>query len=108
MSTPVAPVFIPQPNLANRPVGYKDAQGNLIPDSFSDEAFQGQYSGTNLIYKGFARPGSSTSAAVWQIAYLTYDGSNNLISVTWPQNANGVASNDYQFIWSSRSSYTYS
>ena len=105
MSTPV---YVPQPTLASRPLGYKDAQGNLIPDSFNDEAFQGQYSGTNLIYKGFARPGSATSAAVWQIAFLTYDGSNNLTSIMWPQNTFGAASNDYQFIWDNRAGYTYS
>ncbi len=105
MSTPV---YIPQPNLANRPVGYKDAQGNLIPDSFSSLAFQGEYTGTNLIYKGFARPGSSTSAAVWQIAKMTYDGSNNLLTITWPQTTAGVASNDFAFQWSQRASYTYS
>ena len=89
-------------------MGRLDAQGRVIPDSFSDEAFQGTYTGTNLIYKGFARPGSSTSAPVWQIAFLTYDGSNNLLSIQWPQDANGNASNDYEFIWANRASYTYS
>ena len=102
------PVFNQNPTVQNRPIARKDAQGNLIPDSFGDLAFQGQYTGTNLIYKGFARPGSSTTAAVWQIALLTYDGSNNLISITWPHDANGHASNDYQFQWSIRSGYTYS
>ena len=107
MSTPV---YIPQPNLANRPVGYKDAQGNLIPNSFSDMAFQGDYgmSGTNLIYKGFARPGALTSNDVWQISKMTYDGSNNLLTVKWPQNASGNASNDFAFEWDDRASFTYS
>jgi hypothetical protein len=103
-----APVFNQAPTVMNRPFGRLDAQGRVIPDSFADEAFQGEYSGTNLIYKGFARPGASTSAAVWQIAFLTYDGSNNLLSIQWPQDANGHASNDYQFIWANRASYTYS
>lgn len=92
----------------NRPIGYLDAQGREIYDSVDDLAFQGQYSGNNLIYKGFAKPGASTGAAVWQIAKLTYDGSNNVTSVTWPQNASGNASNDYIFIWTGRAGYTYS
>jgi hypothetical protein len=102
-----APVFIPQPTLATRPLGFKDAQGNLIPDSFEALAFQGAYTGTNLIYKGFARPGSPTSNPVWQISIMTYDGMNNLTSILWPQNAFGVASNDFQFEWDDRATYTY-
>lgn len=102
------PVFNQTPNVQNRPMARRDAQGNIIPQSFEDEAFQGEYSGTDLIYKGFARPGASTTTAVWQIAKLTYDGSHNLLSITWPQDANGHASNDYQFQWSIRGTYTYS
>lgn len=104
----VGPVYVPQPTLATRPVGLKDAQGNLIERSFDDMAFQGEYSGTNLIYKGFARPGSATSAAVWQIAKCSYDGSNNLLTIKWPQDSNAHASNDFQFIWDNRATYTYS
>lgn len=103
-----APVYQQAPTVKNRPMGRTDAQGRVIPDSFGDLAFQGAYTGTNLIYKGFARPGSSTSAAVWQIALLTYDGSSNLLSITWPQDASGSASNDFQFIWANRATYTYS
>ncbi len=102
------PVYNQNPFVKNRPVARKDAQGNIIPGSFDDEAFQGEYTGTNLIYKGFARPGASTTTAVWQIAKMTYDGSNNLTSVIWPQDPNGHASNDYQFQWSLRATYTYS
>lgn len=108
MATPPAPVFIPQPTLVNRPLGQKDAQGLWIPDSWEWLAFQGQYAGTNLIYKGFARPGSSTSAPVWQIAFMTYDGSNNILTITWPQNSFGAASSDFEFIWANRATYTYS
>jgi|SRR5277367_4062177 len=102
------PVFNQSPNVKNRPLARKDAQGNVIPDSFDDLAFQGEYSGSNLIYKGFARPGSITSAAVWQIAQLTYDGSGNLLTITWPQDSNSNANNDYQFVWDNRATYTYS
>jgi YD repeat-containing protein len=92
----------------NRPIGYKDAQGTIIPDSYGYLAFQGEYDGNNnLIYKGFARPGSSTTSPVWQIAFLTYDGSGNILSITWPENTLGKASNDFMFQWSIRHTYTY-
>ena len=101
------PVFNQQPLVGNRPCARKDAQSNVIPSSFYNMAFQGVYSGTNLIYAAFARPGSSTGAAVWQIFKLTYDGSNNLLSITWPQDAGGSPSNDYQFIQTGYAGYTY-
>lgn len=97
---------LPLPN--NRPVGRLDSQGRPIPDSWSDEAFRGQYSGDNLIYKGFARPGSAEGSLVWQLAFLTYDGAGNILSITWPQNSFGEATNDYIFSWTARASYTYS
>lgn len=107
MSTPV---YNQAPTTQNRPMARLDGQGRPIPSSFNDLAFQGDYgmSGNNLIYKGLARPGASSSAAVWQIALLTYDMSNNLTSITWPHDANGKANNDFQFIWDNRSGYTYS
>lgn len=94
--------------VGNRPFGRLDAEGRLIYDSVDDLAFQGEYDGANnLIYKGFARAGASTSDAVWQIALLTYDASNNLLTITWPGNPLGKATNDYEFIWTARASYTY-
>jgi YD repeat-containing protein len=96
------------PTAGTRPYERLDAQGRPIYDSVDDLAFQGDYTGTNLIYKGFARPGASTSAAVWQIAKLAYDGSNNLTSITWPHDNTGNATNEYIFQWSNRASYTYS
>ena len=102
------PVYDQAPTIGNRPMGRTDAQGRVIPDSFVDESFRGAYSGTNLIYKGFARPGAAEDAPVWQLAKLAYDGSDNLLSIKWPQDANGKACNDYQFQWSARAGYTYS
>ena len=93
----------------NRPLGQLDNNYRLDPDSFNEESFRGEYDvGNNLIYKGLAKPGSSTALAVWQIAKLAYDANGNLLSITWPQNANGVASSDYNFVWDSRITYTYS
>lgn len=89
--------------------GNISTQGLLSPDSFLDEAFQGDYQGgLNLIYKGFARPGSNTNTAVWQIAKLTYDGNSNITMIQWPHNSSGLASNAYEFNWTDRATYTYS
>ena len=107
MTSP-APVYIPQPTLAYRPSGLRDSQGNLIQASYEWQAFQGVYSGTNLIYSAFARPGASVDAPVWQISKLTYDGSGNVISITWPHNLYGVATSDYEFVFSNYAGYTYS
>jgi len=51
-------------------------------------------SGTNPIYVGFASPGSATSAAVWQIMKITYDGNSN---PTAKQYAGGTAG--FSQIW---------
>jgi YD repeat-containing protein len=93
----------------NRPLGQLDNNYRLDPDSFNEEAFQGEYDGNdNLIYKGSAKPGSATDLPVWQISFFTYDGNNNLLSVTWPQNSNGVASSNFDFVWDDRATYTFS
>ncbi len=92
----------------NYPYIKTDANGRDIQDSSGDMAFRGDYvGGNNLIYKGFARPGSATSSPVWQLALLAYS-SDNLVSITWPQDANGNASSNYEFIYDNRASYTYS
>lgn len=58
---------------------------------------------TNATYVGNAAPGSATSASVWQIRFITYDGNNNPLTITF---ANGSGS--YTNIWNNRASYTYS
>jgi hypothetical protein len=92
----------------NRPLGELDAQGRLIYDSVDDLAFRGEYVGSNLIYKAFAHPGADEAAFVWQIAKISYDGSGNVLTVKWPQNALGNATNDYIFAWAGRAGLTYS
>lgn len=91
-----------------RPAAPRDSQGNTItPAFFSVQTFRGDYTGTNLVYRGYAKPGASEDASVWQIAFLTYDGSNNLLSIEWPLDANGNVSTDYEFSWTARASYTF-
>lgn len=96
------------PRTFHQPILKLDANHNVIQDSFADRAFQGQYTGTNLIYRGYARPGTATSVANWQIAKLTYDGSNNVTKIEWPQDGTGVGTSEYVFVWDSRAGYTYS
>lgn len=50
-----------------------------------------------------AMTGAPDGDAIWQIQYLTYDGSNNVTSRTY---ANGTG--DFSAVWASRASYTYS
>lgn len=92
----------------NRPRALTNPQGLVIPDSFESESFRGEYDGSdNLIYAGFARPGEAEGILVWQIFKMAYTGSN-LISIKWPVNSKGAVSNDYEFSWTDRASYTYS
>jgi len=105
------------PGIFSRPAGRPDTDFNNNPEFYSDEAFRGEYTGTNLIYKGFARPGADVGNPVWQIAFLTYDGANNVLSIQWPLRKvdpfdstsadTNAPSNDYEFIWTDRASYTY-
>lgn len=93
----------------NQTILKKDAEHQVLQESyFADMTFRGDYTGTNLIYKGYARPGAAEGSNVWQIAKLAYDGSNNLLSVKWPQNSNGVASSEFVFNWTGRAGYVYS
>jgi hypothetical protein len=90
-----------------QPILKEDAQGNVIQESYvGDMKFRGEYSGGNIIYKGYARPGTATSTAAWQIAKLTYSGSS-ITQIDWPQNGS-IASSEFIFVWDDRATYTYS
>jgi len=94
------------PTSLNRPIIARDVKNTDVQSSSLDAAFQGEYSGSNLIFAGLARPGTATSDPKWQIKKLVYSGSN-LIQVLWPINFAGVPSSDYEFIWDDRASYNY-
>lgn len=85
----------------------RDQNYNLVQDKYGERSFRAEYSGSNMIYAAFALPGSSEGTRVWQIRFMTYDGSNNLVSIKWPQ-LNSKASTDYAFSWTARATYTYS
>lgn len=57
----------------------------------------------NLIYYGLAAPGTATSAPLWQIRRLDYDGTGNLLDELYP---NGSAS--FSNIWDNRAALSYS
>jgi hypothetical protein len=85
----------------------RDQFFNLIQDTYGDKAFRGEYDGSNnLIYAGFALPGSSETDRVWQIKRLGYSGTN-LVIVDWAE-LNGSSSTTYNFAWSDRAIYVYS
>lgn len=91
----------------NQMILKKDAQGNVIQNSYyEDMQFRGQYSDANLIYRGYARPSADEGDEVWQIAELTYVGSN-LTEVNWPQGSNGSPTSEFNFSWTDRATYTY-
>ena len=91
----------------NRPTALIDPLSRAIVQSWNDRAYRGEVSGGNLIYVAFARPGSAEGSLVWMIKFIQYSGGQP-ISITYPQNASGHASNDYEFSWTLRATYTYS
>ncbi len=85
----------------------RDQFFNLIQDTYGDKSFRGEYDGSNnLIYAGFALPGSTEGVREWQIKKLAYTGTN-LTSVKWPE-LSSKASTSYSFSWTDRATYTYS
>lgn len=55
------------------------------------------------IYVGWVQPGTGQSTTGWRIMQQTFNGSNQPTDIKWPS-----ASTAFNFIWSQRTSYTYS
>lgn len=90
-----------------RPRALNAPQGGLIQSTFGDLSYRGDLvGGADLIYIGYARPGSATSAPCWQIKMITYSGTTP-VSILWPTGSDGAASNDFDQIWDNRASLTY-
>ena len=86
----------------------RDQYSNVIADTYTERSFLAEYDvNNNLIYAGFALPGSATNVATWQIRKMSYDASNNMLTLKWPQ-LDSKASTSYNFAWDSRAGYTYS
>jgi len=93
----------------NRPSGFGAENRRELISQDSEVAFRSQNDASgNPIYLGRAKAGVLTSAAKWQIQYLTYDASDSITSIEWPQNADGNASTEYEFVWDDRLTLTYS
>ena len=57
----------------------------------------------NQIYVGWAQPGTAQGSTGWRIMKQVFNGSQQLTDVQWPS-----ASTAFNFIWTSRTGYTYS
>ncbi len=93
----------------NRPFKYgpNDRREFIVQDS--EVAFRAENNGSgNPIYIGRAKIGSGESEEKWQICFVEYDGTDAVDSITWPQNALGAASAEYEFSWTDRATYTFS
>lgn len=89
-----------------RPVLQLDAQGRWLPSSNDYTTVRLDYSGSNPIYVGQARPGTAEATSAWQIVQLNYSGTN-LISTLYPTNIAGDITADFEFSWTGRAGYTY-
>lgn len=94
---------------ANRPFKYgaKDRREFIVSDG--EVAIRAQNDGNgNALYIGKAKVGTLTSEAKWQVSFQAYDGNNAITSRTWPQNDEGNASSEYEFVYDDRAGFTYS
>ena len=93
----------------NRPFkwGASDRREFIVQDSEVALRAQNDASGSP-VYLGRAKVGILDAEAKWQIAFIEYDSNEGVTSVTWPQNSDGIASSNYEFVWDDRVGYTYS
>lgn len=76
---------------------------NNFPAIIGSNTIRADYDGSsNLIYFADAAPGTLDSNTGWRIRKLSYDGSANFLTLTWPSGDNG-----FNYIWNNRASYTY-
>jgi hypothetical protein len=91
----------------NRPFKYgeKDRREFIVQDSEVALAAINDTNG-NPIFLGRAKVGVLESEDKWQIRKITYDSNQGVIRVEWPENDEGKASAEYEFIWSEQASLT--
>ncbi len=87
----------------NRPFkfGEKDRRVFIVSDGELAIEAQNDANG-NALFIGKAIAGTLTSEPKWQISAQTYDGSDALLTKKWPENAEGHASTDYEFVYDDR------
>ncbi len=93
----------------NRPLKYgaQDRREFVVHDCEVAIRAQNDANG-NVLYLGRAKVGTLTSEDKWQISFHAYDSNNSLTSQTWPQNDQGNASSEYEFVYDDRTGFTYS
>jgi len=91
----------------NRPFkfGERDRRELIVQDSEVSLICINDTNG-NPIFLGRAKAGEPTSDDKWQIRKIQYDDNEGVTRVTWPQDDEGNASTDYEFIWSTVSDLT--
>lgn len=60
----------------------------------------------NPVFVGRAKAGVSLTKSKWQIRKVTWDATSSPTRVEWPQNSEGNASTNYEFLWNSDSDLT--
>lgn len=58
------------------------------------------------VFLGRAIIGTLDAEQKWQIRKIQYDSADGVIDVTWPQNSEGNASADFEFIWNAETDLT--
>lgn len=93
----------------NRPYKYGSADRREFIVQDSEVAVLAQNDGNgNPVYLGRAKVGVQSNELKWQLRYIVYDANQGITSITWPENAEGKASSDYEFSYDLRATYTYS
>ena len=91
----------------NRPFkfGERDRREFIVQDSEVSLAAIND-SSANPIFIGRAKAGEPLSDNKWQLRKITYDAGDGVVRVEWPQNDEGNASTNFEFIWSTVSALT--
>lgn len=93
----------------NRPFKYgeRDRREFIVQDSEVTLRAENDGNG-DPTYLGRAKVGTLEAEEKWQIGFYQWDGNRSIISVTWPEDALGNPSSEYEFSWTDRAGYTYS
>jgi len=91
----------------NRPFRYGEADRRefIVQDSEVALAAINDTNG-NPVFLGRAKAGTSLSQPKWQIRKITWDANSSPTRVEWPENSEGNASTNYEFIWNADSDLT--
>ena len=91
----------------NRPFKYgsNDRREFIVQDSEVGVSAINDISG-NPVFLGRSKVGTAQSEEKWQIRKVTYDSEQGVTRVQWPQNSDGNASADFEFIWTTVATLT--